>query len=42
MREEDWPADPEGIGRQLALMNQIEPLVMTPEEEAAWQTTRKA
>jgi hypothetical protein len=42
VREEDWPADPEGIARHLALMDQIEPLVMTPEEEATWQAARKA
>lgn len=42
IREEDWPTDPEGIARHLALMDQIEPLEMTPEEEAAWQAARKA
>jgi hypothetical protein len=42
IREEDWPTDPEGIARLLALMDQIEPLEMTPEEEAAWEAARKA
>src|SRR5690348_7157500 len=42
MREEDWPTDPEGIARHLALMDQIEPLEMTPEEEAQWQAARQA
>jgi hypothetical protein len=42
IREEDWPTDAEGIARHLALMDRIEPLEMTPEEEAAWQAARKA
>jgi hypothetical protein len=42
IREEDWPTDPEGIARHLALMDRIEPLEMTPEEEAEWQAARKA
>jgi hypothetical protein len=42
VREEDWPADPEAIDRHLALMDRIEPLEMTPEEEAVWQAARKA
>ncbi len=42
IREEDWPTDPEGIARLLALMDQIEPLEMTPEEEVAWQADRRA
>jgi hypothetical protein len=42
IREEDWPTDPEGIARLLALMDQIEPLEMTPEEQAAWEADRKA
>lgn len=42
IREEDWPTDPEGIARLVALMDQIEPLEMTAEEEAAWQADRKA
>ncbi len=42
IREEDWPTDPEGVARHLALMDQIEPLEMTPGEEAEWQAARKA
>lgn len=42
VREEDWPVDSEGIGRQLALMDRIEALVMTPADEAAWQAAREA
>lgn len=42
IREEDWPTTPEGIARHLALMDQIEPLEMSAEEEAAWQAARKA
>jgi hypothetical protein len=40
--EKDWPTDSEGIARLLALMDQIEPLEMTPEEEIAWQADRRA
>lgn len=42
LREEDGPADPQGIGRHLALMDRIEPPVMTPADEAAWQAAREA
>ena len=42
MREEDWPTTPEAIEKHLALMDQIEPLILTPEEEAAWEADRKA
>ncbi len=42
MREEDWPTDPEGIARHIALMEQIEPLEITEEERAEWQAARKA
>jgi hypothetical protein len=37
IREEDWPTDPEGISRLLTLMDQMEPLEMTAEEEAVWE-----
>jgi hypothetical protein len=40
IREEDWPTDPEGIARHLALIDSLEPF-LTPEEEAAWQAARK-
>jgi hypothetical protein len=42
MREEDWPTDPEGIAGLIARMEEIEPLVMTPEEEAEWHAALKA
>src|SRR5258708_5357948 len=42
IREVDWPTDAAGIARHLALMDQIEPLQMTPEEEAEWQAARQA
>jgi hypothetical protein len=41
LRDEDWPTTPEGIARHLALMDQIQPLEMTPEEEAEWEAARK-
>ena len=41
MREEDWPTTPEGIAALLARMDQVEPLIMTPEEEAEWEAIRK-
>jgi hypothetical protein len=40
MREEDWPTTPEGIAAMLERMDKVEPLEMTPEEEAdiaAWR-----
>jgi hypothetical protein len=42
LREEDWPDTPEGIARHLALMDRIEPLVLTAEEEEEWEAARKA
>jgi hypothetical protein len=42
MREQDWPTTPEGIAALLARMDQIEPLIMTPEEEAAWKGDLKS
>jgi hypothetical protein len=42
LSEEDWPATPEGIARHIALMDQVEPFDMTPQEEAAWQADRQA
>ena len=41
IRDEDWPIDPEGIARHLRLMDRIEPLEFTPQEEVAWQAARK-
>jgi predicted DNA-binding antitoxin AbrB/MazE fold protein len=42
LREEDWPDTPEGIARHLSLMDRIEPLDFTSEEEADWEAARKA
>lgn len=42
LREEDWPTDREGIARHLALMDQIEPLLLSPEEEAEWKAALRA
>ena len=42
IRDADWPIDPEGIARHLRLMDRIEPLEFTPEEEVALQAARKA
>jgi hypothetical protein len=42
LREEDWPTTPEEIEQHLALMDQIEPLILTPEEEAEWEAARQA
>jgi len=41
-REEDEPPGPEEIARQLALMDRIAPLHMTPDEEAQWQEARRS
>jgi hypothetical protein len=40
--EEEWPTDPEGIARLLAQMDAIEPLLMTPQEEAEWAAALQA
>ncbi len=42
LRDDDWPIDPDGIAKHLARMDQIQPLEMTSEEEAAWQAARMA
>jgi hypothetical protein len=42
MREEDWPTDPDAVARLLARMDQTEPLLLTPEEEAEWQAAQTA
>jgi hypothetical protein len=41
MREEDWPTTPEGIEALLARMDKMEPLILTPDEEAQWEAIRK-
>jgi hypothetical protein len=42
IRDEDWPTTPEEIARLLELMDQVEPLELTPEEEAEWAAARAA
>jgi hypothetical protein len=42
LQDEDWPTDPEGIARLLALMDRIPPPETTPEDEAKWQAARQA
>lgn len=42
MREEDWPATPEGVAALLQRWDEREPLEMTPGEEAEWQAARRA
>ncbi len=42
MSEECQGDDPESIARWIAAFDSIPPLVMTPEEEAAWQAARNA
>ena len=37
MREDDWPATPEGIAALLARMDQVEPGWLSPEDDAAWR-----
>jgi len=39
--EEQWPTTPEAIAEWLRWFDAIEPLEMTPEEEAEWQTFRQ-
>jgi hypothetical protein len=41
IRDEDWPTDPEGIARLVALMQSFEPIELTPEEEAEWSEARR-
>lgn len=41
MRDEDWPTTPEGIAALLKRWDALEPLEMTPEEEARWEAIRK-
>ena len=37
IREEDWPDSPEGIAAWLRWYDSLEPIDMTPQEEAEWQ-----
>ncbi len=40
MREEDWPTTPEGIRELVARMEALEPLELTPEDEAEIEAAR--
>src|SRR6266850_1473888 len=42
IREEDWQNTPEAIEQWLRWYDSLEPLVMTPEEEAEWEAARQA
>ena len=42
VESDDDPMSPEEIARVLAAMEKIEPFMLTPEEEAAWEADRKA
>src|SRR5579875_2628072 len=42
IREEDWPDTPEGIAAWLQWYDSLEPIEMTPQQEAEWQAARKA
>ena len=42
VREEDWSDTPEAIASWLQWYDSLEPLEMTPEEEAEWQAARQA
>jgi len=42
LREDDWPTTPEEIAHHLSLMDQIEPLLLTAEEEEQWAASREA
>jgi hypothetical protein len=42
LREEDWPTTPEGIAALVARMEQVEPLLLSSEEEAGWKAGLKA
>jgi hypothetical protein len=42
IREEDWAETPEAIAEWLRWYDSLEPLLMTPEEEANWQDALNA
>lgn len=42
LREDEWPETPAEIAQHLLRMDQIEPLVFTPDEEAEWAAARQA
>src|SRR5437899_2884379 len=42
IREEDWPTTPEGIEELIRRMENIEPIILTPEDEARIAAARAA
>jgi len=42
LREEDWPDTPEGLADWQRWYDSLEPLLLTPDEEAAWRAARQA
>jgi hypothetical protein len=40
--EEEWPRSPEAIAEWLEWFDSIEPIEITPDEEANWQAARAA
>ena len=42
LSENEWPTTPEARAEWLQWFDSIEPVEMTPEEEAEWQTARQA
>jgi hypothetical protein len=42
MREEDWQDTPEAIADWIRWYDSLEPLILTPEEQAEWDAVRKA
>jgi len=42
IRDGDWPTDPEGIAKLIALVDSLEPFLMTEEEDAEWRAALQA
>jgi hypothetical protein len=42
LREEDWPTTPEGIAEHVRRMEQFDPIVLTPEDDARILAARAA
>jgi hypothetical protein len=40
LSEEDWDTSPEGIAAWIAMVDQLQPLILTPEEEAVFRGER--
>jgi hypothetical protein len=41
MREEEWPATPQGIAALLGRMDALEPGWLAPEDDAAWRSAMR-